>query len=433
MEARTRLNEKQLFQLWVPLALMWLVMAAEQPAVTSIISRLSNPTVELAAFGHAFALALMIEGPVVQMLSAGTALGRSRDSYRKLLAIMHMLAGGTTMIHLLFCIPSVFRWVSLDVMNLPVELYGPAYKAFVSMIPWSAAVGYRRLWQGVMIRGGRSREVPYIMYIRMGTAALVLGTGLALKNVPGAMLGGMTLSIGVISGMIAAWLYVRPVLEELPASSEQPLRFSKVISFYIPLALTSLITLGVRPLLNLGIAKGLYPLQSLALWPVVLAYMFIYTSISLSMQEIVIAQLTPESVPLLRRFTRKVALGMSGIFLLIFVSPLWKLWFITLSGLPESLLEFLPITLGILIIMPYLAGTISYYRGVLVTASKTRIISTGVFLNAGSLFLLLLFSTRFFPVPGIYAAAGSYVSAFIIEASFLHVQSRRQVSELTVF
>jgi hypothetical protein len=415
---------------------MWIVMAAEQPAITAVISRMPNPTIELAAFGYAFALALFIEGPVVQMLSAGTAIPTSRSSYRKILSIMHALAVITTFIHMLLCLPGLYRFLAIDIMHLPHELLRPSYRSFLAMIPWTAAVGYRRLWQGVMIRYGRSREVPIVMYIRMAVAAVVLGIGLYSDTLPGALLGGLTLTIAVIAGAVAAWGYTRGIIRDMVEEDDPDHRMTtrEMISFYVPLGLTSLITLGVRPLLNFGIARGLFPLDSLALWPVVLAYMFIYTSISLSLQEIVIAQLHGrKELKIITSFVIRVASVMSVLYALVLFSPaLQHFWFSALSQIPGQLFYLLPITLGMLTLMPLLSGIISLYRGILVSCRKTRMVTAGVLINVSAMLIFLNLGALLFPVPGIYIAAGSYLLAFVTEVVFLSISTRVTISECLV-
>ena len=109
------LTKKKLFKLWLPLAIMWIVMALEQPMVTSAISRLPDAVNQLAAFGFSFAIALLIEGPVIQMLSAGTAITNSVASYKKLLNIQRFIAIVTTSIHILLSITPVFTFMAVKV------------------------------------------------------------------------------------------------------------------------------------------------------------------------------------------------------------------------------------------------------------------------------------------------------------------------------
>jgi hypothetical protein len=425
---QTQLTHRKLLMLWFPLALMWIVMAVEQPLITSFIARLADPTRELAAFGYAFAIALLIEGPVVQMLSAGTAISHSYRSYKTILTLMHILAVGCTLIHMLLSIPVVFDFLALKILSLPEQLVRPAYYSFLSMIPWTAAVGYRRLWQGVMIRYGKSKQVPIVMYVRISAAFIVLAIGLRLGTIPGAVLGGLTLTVGVCAGAFTAWLFTRHIVaDQIPrkeaAGSETRVR--DVVGFYTPLAITSLITLGIRPLLNLGISLGAMPVESLALWPVVLAYMFIYTSIAQSLQEIIIAQYNGgRHIPILRSFVFKVALVLTGGYLLFYFTPLKQLWFDLIAGVPQSTEHLLPVTLALLVILPGAFAVVSFFRGILVSERRTRTITLGVSVNLATLLTIILIGIQSPQMPGIYAAAAAYSAAFIAEILFLAYSTR---------
>lgn len=417
------ITKKKLFLSWVPLAIMWIVMATEQPMITSFISRLPDATNQLAAFGYSFALALFIEGPVVQMLSAGTAIVKSVSSYKKILKVMHALAIITTALHLILCIPAVFNFIAITIFDLPADLLNSAYWCFVLLIPWPATIGYRRLWQGVMIKHDRSKYVPMVMYIRLILAFIVLFIGLNFFNIRGALLGGLTLSLGVISGMISSYIFAKPALDKLEPTDSENLSLKQMVHFYIPLAITSWITLGIRPLLNLGITKGLYPIESLAVWPVVLAYLFLYTSISQSLQEIIIAQYKKENLKVIKSFVNNVAISLTILYIVIyFIKPLWGLWFINVSKLPTELLIYLPISLGVLILLPFFSAKIALYRASLVAERQTTSITIGVFINVATLLLSILILPYIFKVAGVYIAALAYVLSFIFEVIFLFIR-----------
>ena len=66
------------FLFWVPLAAQWLMMASEGPFLAAIIARLGEPTYNLAAYGIAFAFAILIESPVIMLMRASTAQARDR-------------------------------------------------------------------------------------------------------------------------------------------------------------------------------------------------------------------------------------------------------------------------------------------------------------------------------------------------------------------
>lgn len=428
------ITKKKLFLSWLPLAIMWIVMATEQPMITSFISRLSDATNQLAAFGYSFALALFIEGPVVQMLSAGTAVVKSISSYKKILKIMNALAILTTFFHLLFCIPVVFNFTAINIFGLPSQLIDSAYWCFVLMIPWSPTIGYRRLWQGVMIKHNRSKYVPMVMYIRLILAFVVLFIGLRLNIMRGALLGGLTLSLGVISGMISSYIFAKPALDKLPKTDSENLNLKQMVHFYIPLAITSWITLGIRPLLNLGITKGLFPIESLAVWPVVLAYLFLYTSISQSIQEIIIAEYNKENLRTIKSFVNTVAISLTIFYIVVyFIKPLWGLWFIKVSKLPSELLIYLPVSLGVLAFLPFLSANIALYRATLVAQRQTKSITIGVFINIGTLLISIMIFPLIFKTAGVYIAAISYALSFLFEVIFLFLRVNYLKKAMRIF
>lgn len=68
------LRPSRIFALWLPMAGTWLMMAAEAPFLAAVIARLAEPKYNLAAFGVAYAVAILIESPVIMILSASTTL-----------------------------------------------------------------------------------------------------------------------------------------------------------------------------------------------------------------------------------------------------------------------------------------------------------------------------------------------------------------------
>ena len=415
------ITKKKLFLAWIPLAIMWIVMAVEQPLITSVISRLPDATKQLAAFGYSFALALFIEGPVVQMLSAGTAIVKSKNSYKKILKVMNTLGIITVIAHAFFSIPAIFNFTAEKIFFLPEELRSSAYWCFFLMLPWSPAVGYRRLWQGVMIKHGKSKQVPIVMYIRIAVAVATLFMGLYLKTIPGAVVGGLSLSLGVIAGMISAYGYAKSILKDLDETDSENLNLKQMVRFYIPLGVTSWVTLGVRPLLNLGITRGLNPVESLAIWPVVLAYLFLYTSITQSLQEIIISEYKKENLKTINSFVNIVSICITAIYLIVYLAkPLQNIWFVNISKLPTELLVYLPLSLALVMILPIVSGRIAYYRAILVSIRNTASITLGVFINVGTLIIATIILPLVLKVSGVYIAALSYMVAFVFEVTFLY-------------
>ena len=66
-------TQRTILLFWAPLAATWVMMASEGPFLAAIIARLPDPTYNLAAHGVSFALAILIEAPVIMLMSAATS------------------------------------------------------------------------------------------------------------------------------------------------------------------------------------------------------------------------------------------------------------------------------------------------------------------------------------------------------------------------
>ena len=74
LNLKHELTQKTILAFWIPLAATWLMMSLEGPYLSALIARLAEPKFNLAAYGIAFSLALIIEAPVIMMMSASTAV-----------------------------------------------------------------------------------------------------------------------------------------------------------------------------------------------------------------------------------------------------------------------------------------------------------------------------------------------------------------------
>ncbi|HCK34271.1 MAG TPA: hypothetical protein DHW20_03780, partial [Gemmatimonadetes bacterium] len=79
-----RHTQRTIALFWAPLAATWVMMAAEGPFLAAMIARMPGPEFNLGAYGVAFALAILIEAPVIMLMSAATSLVKDRISYLKM-------------------------------------------------------------------------------------------------------------------------------------------------------------------------------------------------------------------------------------------------------------------------------------------------------------------------------------------------------------
>lgn len=426
------MTQKQLFLFWLPLAAMWILMAVEQPLVSGGIARMPEVRDNLAAFGVCFSLALIIEGPIIQMLSAATALSGSRENYRRLLMFMHILGFGLTALHLLTALPPVYRFVSGTLLGVPERLIPLSRRAFLIMTPWTAAIGYRRLWQGVLIKYRKTVAIPLTMAVRLTASLICVLLGVGAASLRGAEMGAMTMSVAVTVGALVTWFFVRPVVRSMAGAEEageEIKSFPQIVRFYVPLALTSLISLAARPILTAGISRSPFPVESLAVWPVVTGYLFLFQAPLLSSQEAVIALLDKGTTyGEMKLFINRITRIIGGFFLVCAVTPLARLWFTGPAGLEDRLLSYaLSANLAIALI-PFCYGFLAWYRGVQISRGDTDSVARAVAVNATvltlSITLLALLFSKFAGEGAFFsgATAGSLAFTASVGAEMLYLR-----------
>lgn len=428
-----RRSARSILLFWLPLAATWMMMAVEGPFLAAIIARLGDAKFNLAAHGVAFAFAILIEAPVIMLMSASTALVEDAKTYRRLRNFANVLNAGSTAVLVLVLIPGVYDVLMGRLIGLPPEVARLTYGALWILLPWPAAIGYRRFLHGLLIRSGRTRLVAIGTVLRLlGMSGMALGL-FVYTDLPGAWVGAAALSAGVVTEAIAArFMAARTVRELLDRDrgmdDDSPAHdgYRAIAAFYYPLALTSVIGLTVQPMLTFFMGRAPAPIESLAVFPVVHSLSFLFRAIGLSFQEAAIALMGKrfEHYPELARFATWLGLAASGGFALIAFTPLADFWFITVSGLPPDLAAFAITPTRILAPLPALSVLLSFQRAILVQGRRTRPITVATVIEVASIALLFPVFGWGIGLVGVTAAVMAFVIGRVGGVAFLLGKTR---------
>ena len=402
---------------WLPLAATWLMMAAEGPFLAAVIARLADAKFNLAAHGVAFAFALVVEAPVIMIMSASTALAYNAGNYRRLRNFTFAMNGAVTGVLLLLLVPPVFDFVTRDLLALPDEVSRLSYVSLWLYLPWAAAIGYRRFFNGLLIRDGSTRYVAYCTVVRLSTITTVALALCHWFSFPGAWVGAASLSMGVTLEASAARLMARKSVRNVLAidgsggDAGKQLGYRGIAHFYYPLALTSIIGLALQPALTFFMGRAPTPIESLAVFPVVGAVSFIFRSMGLSYQEVAIALLGDrfQHLPEIRRFAWTLGIASSVGLGLIAFPPVADFWFITVSGLVPDLARLAIIPMIILIPLPGLTVLLSVQRAILVNGNRTGPITWATIIEVGLVLACFPIFARGFEVVGVTSAFASFL------------------------
>ncbi len=410
---------------WIPLAATWLMMAVEGPYISAIVARLPDLEYNLAAYGVAFSLAWFAESPIMMLLTASNTLVRDRASF---LALRRFTYGLNALMTAGLCVgvlPPVFSLLAESIIGLPREVSRLAHAATVILIPWPAAIGYRRFYQGLLVRQHLTRRVAYGTVVRLVSMSAT-AAGLALTTrLPGACIGAAALATGVVMEAAASRWMARHVVASLLASADrQPgtlLSMKDIAEFYYPLALTSVLSLALGPLVIFGLGRSRAPIESLAVWPVVSALAFVFRSGGVGYQEVGVAMVggNREHEPEVRRVGAMLGLSASAVFALMMLTPLGHLWFDRVAGLGARLSTVAIGSSRLLLLLPWLEYILSFQRARLIRQHRTRLVTAATAVEVGGLVAAMLFAVGVFDMIGAYAAAIGLVVGRVAANGFL--------------
>ncbi len=418
------------FATWWPLAASWLMMGFELPAVSAVMARLPDPEINLAAYGGVvFPIALLIEGPIIMILAASTALSRDRISYCRLRRFMLLTVALLTAAHLLLAATPLYHFVVGHLMGIPSEIQGPARIGLLLLTPWTASIGYRRFQQGVLIRFGRSRMVGVGTAVRLVANVTVLFIGYRFTSLSGIVVGTLAVSAGVVSEAVFAGIAVRPVLRgrlaPSPATGAE-LTSRGLLAFYIPLAITPVIILFAQPVVSSAMSRMARPIDSLAVWPVLMGLIFTLRSLGFAFNEVVVVHAENRALAAeLRRFALLLGGSLTLILLLIAATPLARFWFGGVSALSADLVPLGAGVIWVALLMPAASVAQSYYQGRLVHLRRTRAITESVILYLLATFAVLGAGILSGRVTGIYVGQGAMLVGNMAQVVWLRFRSNR--------
>jgi hypothetical protein len=427
--ARQPLTLRTIFRTWWPLAASWMLMGAELPALSAVIARLPQPEINLAAYGGVvFPLALIIESPIIMLLAASTALCKDYASYLTVRRFMMIAGAALTGLHIVIAFTPLYYVVVEGILGAPDVIVEPARIGLMIMTPWTWSIAYRRFQQGVLIRFGHSRAVGMGSVIRLSADAVVLATGYLIGSIPGIVVATAAVAAGVMSEAVYAGLRVRPVISDqvVPAERVQPaLTYRAFFSFYIPLVLTSLLTLLATPIGSAALSRMPEALASLAVWPVVSGLVFMLRGAGVAYNEVVVALLDKfGSLASLRRFAGLLTALTTAILLLFTATPLSQFWFEGVSALPPDLARMAQTGLWLALPLPLLGVLQSWFQGTILYGGRTRAITESVAIYLATSAVVLTAGVLWGGVTGLFVAMVALVLSFATQDAWLWWRSR---------
>jgi len=425
MSISEALGQKKIFYFWFPLATTWLMIASEGIFLAVIIARLPDPKYNLAAYGVAYSVAIFIESPIIMIMSASTVLAKNRKSFHKLRNFTYFLSDLVTLIMIILVIPPVYHVFARKIIALPEKVAHLTHLSCLVLLPWPGAIGYRRLYQGILIRRNLTRRVSYGTLIRLLSMASIALVCYNFFRLEGALIVGLALSGGVMLEALGVKMMTKTSVKKLIRINDNSgggdISYRYLLLFYFPLALTSLLSLSIPPLITFFMGRSYMAIESLAVLPVINSLVFIFRSIGLSYQEVGIALLGErnEQYKPLRNFALFLGVfAVSGLSLVAF-TPFSIFWFHKISGLSLKLSQFALLPTRILAFYPGLMVLLSFQRALMINNRRTRPVTIATAIELLAILAVLLVTINIMGIIGVVAAAVAMVVGRILANIYL--------------
>ncbi len=398
-------------------------MAIEAPIALSVISRMAEAEISRAALQPLMAMALLIESPVIDLLTTSTTLGKDRQHYFQLSRFVWKIMAMVSVIHAVVALTPLYWVITIDLIDLTPEVAAAARPGLIIMIPWSAFIGWRRYLQGLMIRHGQTRLIGFGTAVRMATMAIV---AFGLHFVAG-MPSITVIAIALVASVAAEAGFThwasRAVIRTEFAFDEPgllPLTQAFLAKFHLPLTATTMVTILSQPLISAALARSPQPILALDSFQVASAIIWLHRTVVFALPEVVITLYrNGQNALQLKRFCVYVGLWTSGLMALCAVTNLDSWIFRVVLGVQnEETIRAAHLCLSMSCLLPLIGALQSYLRGVLaahhLTVSRLAAILVGLTCMVALLALGVILRW-----PGVVTASVALTIALIAELAVL--------------
>jgi hypothetical protein len=370
-----------------------------------------------------------VESPIINLLATSTALSKDRASFLLIRRFTLHWIILLTAVSILLAYTPLFDLVVRDLMAVPSEVANWVQPGLQIMILWSAAIGWRRFLQGIMIRFNHTRKVAWGTAVRLiSSGGTVIALAL-LTDLPGVILGALALMAGVLAEAAYATYAARPIIAHHfgvaeTAAAPSPLTYRTLLRFHLPLAGTSLLVLLVQPMVAFSLARLPDPLLALAAWPLVFQFMLVARAPGFALPEAIIALSEgEETFAALRKFTFLLVAVNSLLMVVVVVTPLIGVY---LNSIQDATPEVSRLARGGLLLfipLPAFNALVSWLRGLLIGRGVTTVINMGMAINLGVTAAILVVGVLV-QWPGINTAALALSVAAMVEFVYLWWRAR---------
>jgi Na+-driven multidrug efflux pump len=425
---------KSIFVLYLPLALSWMTIVLEASVINAFLARGPEPEISLAAYGVAFSIMMVLHSPVIMILDVSVALSKDRPAFRSIRKFGLAVGATVTAASVILTFTPLCDFVLRDLMNIPptvAEATVPILR-IVNLV--AIPIGWRRIYQGVLIRHGRTTMISVATGARLVVISVAMLIGQRLNLLPGGAMAALAMFMGVVvESSLNQWAARSTIDKQLTRedTSSGTLTFGYLAHFYIPLATTMVIRHAMHPVINAGIGAAPMSMLSLAAWPVALSLTNMFTGPTMGLQQLTIALAEDkQSWRTVSRFVLTAGLTVTTGLVLVGFTPLLGFVLGRLFGLQPHVAALAAPAIRILALLPLTYALQGLYTGLMVKQADTVSVRTAKTLNLVAIVLTLVLLLRGTTLVGSLVAAVAMTTGTLVETAWFYWRGRRAAAVL---
>lgn len=422
---------RQVWTLYFPLAASWFFMSVETPVSNFILSLHRDPTLATAAFLPMMAMCMLVESPVIDLLTTSTTLGALKGAYPVLRRYARLCCMAVTLVHAAVVFTPLYWVLTRGVLKLEADVAETAHVPMMIMTVWAGFVGWRRFLQGLMIRRGETKRIGFGTLLRVVTV-VASGTILTFATrLPGLVI----VAIGLLASVVAECTYIiwasKPtvaVFEAVQHGGDDEVDIGRVFRFHMPLFGTMLVIMSMSLVVTGALGRSLDSVVSLAAWQLASSTAWVFRTVNFALPEVIIARFEDGlNAKVFFRFATIVG-GVCTAVLGVSVLFGWQTLFFDRIYHAERIVNTAAsLGFALCILMPLLSAWLSYCRAALTARHDTGSRFWAIIVDLAVLCVMLQVGLLM-KWPGVVNTAVAMTTALIAEVGFLSMRWRRSIA-----
>ena len=206
--------------------------------------------------------------------------------------------------------------------------------------------------------------------------------------------------------------------------------YRELLVFFLPLAASSLIQGFRGPILDAGMSRGNFPIESLAAFAVISSVMMVPATSANSLQSLFLVFVRGRnSYDRIRRFAIWFGIAVLALTAVLAIPGVGDFIFLEVMGAPSEINEFLRPALLIMLLFPMAMLARAFFQSILVLERRTRSVWLASTVGIVALFAISFGVSPFVSMRASTVAALAQVVVASVEAIVLWLVARRTLAE----